>query len=372
MAWVDRRKRRDGTYRYRVRDYDPAGKAITVVRNAGMWKQIAEQRKYEYEKAKAAGSASPFGARSVSIEDFCDIYLREHGPSLKGGVSAHWGSAYYNLGVRLGKLKRAWAGETADSINPHHIRDFLAGFKTVGSRLKYLNMIGHMFKSFEEWNEDGTVKPPLKLPPANPAKKWRAKMKASDKRELPLERVLSPEEWNRFKVHLTPRGRAICEMALRRFLRMADIRELTHLNLSAELIKGVQEKTGEPFRVPVLANQPVRYDFKNFRREFARAKVAAGLDKPVGHPLHFTVRDLRRTGATWAYRQTKDIDGIRRMLGHRKVSTTIRYLQLDQTDLAPIARAVDLLAGGVPVESSGGNRDKSSESTHTIHTPESH
>lgn len=69
--------------------------------------------------------------------------------------------------------------------------------------------------------------------------------------------------------------------------------------------------------------------------------------------MHFSVRDLRRTGATWAYQKTKDLVGISKMLGHTKISTTIRYLNIDETDKNRIAQVVDEMADSSPVSSVG-------------------
>lgn len=281
----------------------------------------------------------------MPIEEACDTYRELHGPSLKGGITPDTYSPYYRLTGRLKAIKQAWGGKFWDSITPLDVRSLLARFDTIGTRMKFLNTLAHMFRSFEEWNEEETIlKTQVQLPKGNPASKWRRKMRASDKKELPRTRVLSPEEWTRFKVHLTPRARQICELALRRFLRMADIKQVSHLMIKGDVIEGLQAKTGEPFKVPVLSEQPVSYDFTNFRNEFHRAQLLAGLDYPVEHPLHFSVRDLRRTGATWAYQATKDIVGISKLLGHSDLTTTQRYLGIDETNLHAIALAVDKVA----------------------------
>ncbi len=100
-----------------------------------------------------------------------------------------------------------------------------------------------------------------------------------------------------------------------------------------------------------MSNQPTSYDFTNFKREFKAALVAAGMDYPVEHPLHFTVRDLRRTGATWAYHKTKDLRSIQKMLGHTKMSTTERYLNVSEENLHRIAQVVDEIADSHSVRS---------------------
>ena len=281
----------------------------------------------------------------MTVEEACDTYRGLHGPSLKGGVTEETYSPYYRLGNRLKFIKRAWSGRYWETLTPYDVRDFILQFDTVGTRMKFLNTLAHMFRCYEEWNEEGTIlKTKVKVPKGNPASKWRRKMKSSDKKELPRTRVLSPEEWNTFKFHLSPSAREICELALRRFLRLADIKQVSRMIIKGDVIEGVQAKTGTPFRVPVLANQPVRYVFTNFRNDFHRAQVLAKLDFPIDHPLHFTVRDLRRTGATWAYQRTKDIVGISKMLGHSDLTTTQRYLGIDQNNLRAIAEAVDEIA----------------------------
>jgi len=290
----------------------------------------------------------------MPIEEACDTYLAIHGPSLKGGVSEASRSNYRLLRCELGIIKKAWAGRFFDTITKFDVRDFLKRFRTVGTTMKYLGIITTMFKSFEEWNEEGNIlKIKVKIPMRNPGTKWRREMKSHQKKELPRTRVLSPEEWSKFKIHLKPRTREICEIALRRFLRLADIRQISHMMIKGEIIEGVQQKTGEKFTIPTLSDQPTSYDFTNFKKEFRAAQVAAEMEFPVSHPMHFTVRDLRRTGATWAYQKTKDVVGISKMLGHTKITTTIRYLNIDEAAKISIAQAVDEMAESTPVRSVG-------------------
>jgi integrase len=166
-------------------------------------------------------------------------------------------------------------------------------------------------------------------------------MKASEKEEIPDDRVLSVDEWHQFAPHLTARAREICQVALGRFLRLSDIKKITKLAIAEGSIKGVQGKTGFAFKIPTIANQPQRYDFTNFRRDFKRAQITAGMNKPANHPLHFSPKDLRRTGATWAYRETRDLAGISRMLGHRSERTTRRYLHITDVDISAITTVID-------------------------------
>lgn len=386
MAWTDKRKN------FRLRDRI-GGKNVTVVRNLGVWKGAADNWLVEYKKAlsqgftftppitvahienflkaKKEGLDSPDMARRIPIEEMVDLYIKHQGPSVKGGIQLGRGSSrtpYYNFCCRMNQIKKVWAGKWSDEITKLDVRDYLARYTSVGTHMKILGTAGHLFRSLYDWNEEGNILPfKVRLPQHNPVSKWRKEMKPAQKRELPDTRVLSPEEWAQFRPHLKVRTRAICEIALKRFLRMADIKTISQLKIVHGQIRGLQEKTGEAFSVPVLADQPTGYDFTNFKREFLAAQVAAKMNWPPNHPLHFSVKDLRRTGATWAYNETKDLVGISEMLGHRNIKTTIRYLNITHADKARIAKAVDKIAdklwgpkpnGGAPVEQKVGRHKK--------------
>jgi integrase len=210
--------------------------------------------------------------------------------------------------------------------------------------MRYLETLSSLFGNINQWSDEKLISPPVVCSEVNPAKQWRSMMKSSHKKEKPRSRVLSPEEWNRFKVHLSVRARAICEIALRRFLRLGDIKRISHLKIKDQRIEGIQQKTHEPYSVPVMENQPQSYDFTNFTKDFRKALVLAGMEFPKNHPLHCTPRDLRRTGATWAYHKTKDLRSIQKMLGHARLSTTERYLNVTYENLEGIATVVDEMA----------------------------
>lgn len=346
MAWIDKRKQ------YRVRDR-VGGKIITVVKDAGIWKDIANARLTEYEKSVAAGDGNAIlAARHVPIEEGCDTFFNHHSPGLTFKSAR-------DLRYRLERIKRIWTGKVLDDITKYDVRDLLARYRSVGDRLKYLRALTTLFNRFEEWNEDGKLLGFIaKMPAKNPAKKWRKEMKPNQKKEHPRWRVLSLQEWEKFRPHLTPRALAICELTLRRFLRTTDIKQISHLSIVGDEIRGLQKKTGEPYLIPTLDKQPKKYDFTNFRDEFLQAQIAADMNFPVDHPLHFNIRDLRRTGATWAYRKTKDIKTISKMLGHTNTKTTERYLHIDEVDRRSVADAIDEYIGGAPVEQTKEIADK--------------
>ncbi len=285
--------------------------------------------------------------RQLLFDEACTIYLRIHGPSHKGGVSKDTRSPYAQVQYRLKLHRRAWRGRFLDSITKYDVRDFLKRYNSVGTIMRHLNTLTKLFNSFDEWNRDGNILEfPVTLPPYNPATAWRKSMKSSEKKELPRQRVLSPQEWQKLKAHLPPRALAICNIALRRFLRLGDIKRISSYTVKGLMLEGTQGKTEERFTVPIMSEQPDSYDFTNFRREWEMALIASGLNYPEDHPLHVMPRDLRRTGATWAYGRTKDLRSIQKMLGHRNLSTTERYLHVSDANLQGIAKVVDEMADG--------------------------
>lgn len=367
MAWTEKRKAEDGSTQFRLRDRIGV-KRITVIANAGAWKAIADVAKVNYEKAiaqgfsftppttvaaieeflkaKAEGREVNTLARRLPITEMCDTYLKLHGPSLKGGVSDHYRSAYHGIALRMEQIKRFWPKKFADEVGMLDVRDFLGQFQTIGTKMRWIVVLGHMFRIFAVWNDEETVKinGPVRLPAKNPVTRWRSEMKPHEKREIPDNRVLSHAEWEKLCLCLKPRALAISEVALRRFLRLSDIKKISHRAVEHGHIKGVQSKTGDIFKVPVIAEHNQKYDFTNFVREFKDAQVKAGLDYPADHALHFSPKDLRRTGATWYYNETKDLRGVQKMLGHRKLSTTERYLNITDADVVQVASTMDRLA----------------------------
>jgi integrase len=366
-AWTEPRRASDGSKQYRLRDRIN-NKKQTIIKNVGSWKAIAEAAKVNYIKAVGMGftfkppitvaeiegflQAKAQGrendtSRRLPIEEMADLYLKLHGPSLKGGVSDDYRSPYNGLRYRMEQIKQGcWAGKYADEISKLNVRDFLSQFKTVGTRMRWISVLRHMFGFFEGLNEEGAPElgGPVRLPRFNPVSKWRKQMKPHEKLELPDKRVLSHQEWARLMQHASARIKPILEVALQRMLRLAEIRKITHASIVDGHIKGLQEKTGGEFSVPIIAGHSQKYDLTNFVREFRTAQERAGLLYPPEHPLHFSIKDLRRTGATWYYNKTKDLRRVQKMLGHKKLSMTERYLHISDVDLQEAADTMDALA----------------------------
>lgn len=60
-----------------------------------------------------------------------------------------------------------------------------------------------------------------------------------------------------------------------------------------------------------------------------RKKIARKLNNPRLKEIHF--HTLRHWKATMLYHQTKDVLYVMQYLGHKKVESTLRYIQLEQS-----------------------------------------
>ena len=76
-------------------------------------------------------------------------------------------------------------------------------------------------------------------------------------------------------------------------------------------------------------------------RQYARlvSKWIAGIGLD---PHVFGTHSLRRTKATLIYRRTGNLRAVQLLLGHRKIESTVRYLDIEVDDALAIAEQVDI------------------------------
>lgn len=176
-------------------------------------------------------------------------------------------------------------------------------------------------------------------------------------------RSLSADEQGRLLAALRPDMRQLVEFCLLTGSRVTAARTLTwdRVDLEgAQLRLEVKSKfTGEFLTLPItpavrailsrvkgqhpiyvftyLCRSPIpgkraqgqRYPFARdgWRRTWAVALKKAGIDD-------FRFHDLRHTAATDMLKQTKNIAAVQKVLGHRDVTTTMRYAHVLQDDIA--------------------------------------
>jgi len=56
----------------------------------------------------------------------------------------------------------------------------------------------------------------------------------------------------------------------------------------------------------------------------------------------FGTHSLRRTKATLIYRRTSNLRAVQLLLGHTKVESTVRYLEIEVDDALEIAEKIDI------------------------------
>ena len=66
-------------------------------------------------------------------------------------------------------------------------------------------------------------------------------------------------------------------------------------------------------------------------KHFKRAKERSGVDKAV------RFHDLRHTAASWQLENGANLETIRRFLGHADITTSARYLHVDDKDVERMA-----------------------------------
>lgn len=76
-------------------------------------------------------------------------------------------------------------------------------------------------------------------------------------------------------------------------------------------------------------------------RQYARLLsdwlISVGLD-----PRLYGTHSLRRTKATLIYRRTGNLRAVQLLLGHTKIESTVRYLDIEVDDALAIAEQVDI------------------------------
>lgn len=135
----------------------------------------------------------------------------------------------------------------------------------------------------------------------------------------------------------------IVVLALNTGMRVGEILNLSRQNILEKqiLLFGEQTKSGLPRRIPLnvsaknvliehlntsLNNDGLIFTSKDIRECFKYAKLRAGI---IGLRFH----DLRRTFATYLKDGNIDIHTISKILGHTSITTTERYLGVNQTKL---------------------------------------
>lgn len=270
------------------------------------------------------------------VDDAADLFMRMHGEKR----SSQKGIKQFRRYVRL--IKTVWSGRYVDVLTGDDMRDYRDHRLKEGVSESTVNReqtaIVTMFNRLQEWRRTGQIPRAVLLPETNPG---RGARKVNEDRFV-RGRLLSDAEFQNLWASADQRLRCIILAEMNLPLRLSDLKALSKKNINYKMsqFRGVQAKTGQEYALPINARvwELIRtapgdqiLDFSGFERRWKRAVKRAGLHAKSENPIQF--RDLRRTAATTLHESGVSLKTISAMLGHRAVTTTIRYLGLKDENL---------------------------------------
>jgi integrase len=164
---------------------------------------------------------------------------------------------------------------------------------------------------------------------------------------------LTPEQAEKLKQHISNNYRDLLEFLLYTGLRVGEALKLTWKDVDFEaniiILRQDKTKTGRNYVIPLnskvkeilLARKKKTKDKRvfphsksNFTRAFKQALKRAGL------PQEIRIHDLRHTFASWLSMSGIALQQIAALLGHRQLSTTMRYAHLNLATLKKASESV--------------------------------
>jgi integrase len=279
-------------------------------------KKALEARKGEIAQGRFGLSKSK---KRVKFEEFSKDYL---------AFSKSYKRSYKRDTQHVGHLLEHFGDLYLEEISPLFIENYKAirvnqvKPATVNRELACLK---HMFSMAIRWQ----------LATSNPVKEVKL-----FNEELPALRILSIEEQDRLINECSDRLKPIVITALNTGMRLGEIlnMEWKHVDLDLRIITVTKTKTRENRIIPInsylasiLAKQPMIHQyvfpnkdgkpFNSIKKGFhAAAKRAA-----IGH---FRFHDLRHNFASNLVMEGVDLVTVKELLGHKQITTTMRYAHL--------------------------------------------
>jgi len=192
-------------------------------------------------------------------------------------------------------------------------------------------------------------------------------MKSNRRKKLPV--VLEPEEAQRLikqphkRYRSGKRNIAVMKVMLNMGLRVSEITNLEpgNINLTSQKLRIVDGKGGvdRDLLIPMLLIDYLKawkdikpkntdYFFTTLEGKQLSTRYLCDMIKRYGKRAKInkiiSPHTLRHTFATEYYRQTKDIETLRRILGHADISTTTIYITLANTDVENGMKSFKVLA----------------------------
>ena len=346
--------------------------------------QAAKKKLAEYRLKQTAGTLlQEMAERPVTVIEACDYFLEykltEPG-TVKNGATKRpaWQSYvrvcdlfkeflgskfFHDVSVEDIRRYREWRANApltrwqwkkgcfGQKENGRAIGDQVAvpGKISFASINREQQIISTIFTALRQLRATGQMN--FKLPPENPCR-YVTKPSEDARRRT---RVISVEEYDRLMTHADGPMRLIIRFALVTMLRKSDLVSLTKANYRpvTHTLEGIQSKTRLPYKVGLptdleevisaSSDGPI-LNFKDFPRRWRNLRKNAGL-------AGLQLRDLRRSGASWALKKCKDMALISATLGHESIEMTQRYLGTISESRQDIANTLgELFSDGKNVE----------------------
>lgn len=141
---------------------------------------------------------------------------------------------------------------------------------------------------------------------------------------------------------IDPQYAAFCETLIHTGLRRGELLSLQRDQIDGDYLRLWKTKTKKARSVPLndrakeLVNQwaPFNIDISRFRSAWLKCKRDMGLSEDPNFVLHM----LRHTTATRLLDSSDNIVVVQKMLGHKKIATTLRYAHISDASLLDAVR----------------------------------
>lgn len=175
-------------------------------------------------------------------------------------------------------------------------------------------------------------------------REWLEKMPKFTWRREDNERVrwLSHEEEKQLLALLPPQVSAFCEVLIHTGMRRGELLGLQKDQIDGDYVRLWKTKTNKARSVPLTPRAkellekwvPFNLTVPMIHREWTKARKAMGMENDPGFVLH----TLRHTTATRVLQTTNNIAVVQKVLGHAKVTTTMRYAHVSDDTLLDAVR----------------------------------
>lgn len=158
-------------------------------------------------------------------------------------------------------------------------------------------------------------------------------------------RWVAPEEEATLLSLLSPEVSAFCEVLIHTGMRRGELLGLKPEDVDGSYARLWKTKTGKARSVPlserakVLLKQylPFTLTISKIQQDWSKAKKEMGL----GNDNNFVLHTLRHTTASRLLNSSNNIAIVQRMLGHAKITTTMRYAHISDEQLLDAIKKVD-------------------------------